>query len=30
MKFEIFGYKISIEKKAFKDKESGDMPNDLK
>ena len=30
MKFEIFGYKISIEKKALKDKESGDMPNDLK
>jgi len=30
MEIEVFGYKISIEKKAFKDKESGEMPNDLR
>ena len=30
MEFEVFGYKISIEKKALKDKESGEMPSDLK
>jgi len=30
MEFEVFGYKISIEKKALKDKERGEMPNDLK
>jgi len=30
MKFEVFGYKISIEKKALKDKENGEMPSDLK
>ena len=28
MQFEVFGYKISIEKKAFKKKE--ELPNDLK
>jgi len=28
MQFEVFGYKISIEKKAFKEKE--EMPNDLR
>ena len=30
MEFEVFGYKISIEKKALKDKESREMPNDLR
>ncbi len=30
MEFEVFGYKISIEKKALKDKEAGEMPNDLR
>jgi len=30
MEFEVFGYKISIEKKALKDKENGEMPSDLK
>jgi len=30
MEFEVFGYKISIEKKALKDKESESMPKDLK
>ena len=30
MRFEVFGYVIDIEKKAFKDKETGEMPNDLK
>ena len=30
MQFEVFGYKISIEKKALKDKDTGEMPNDLK
>jgi len=30
MEFEVFGYKISIEKKALKGKESGEMPNDLR
>jgi len=30
MEFEVFGYKISIEKKALKDKENGEMPDDLK
>ena len=29
MEFEIFGYKISIEKKALKDKNTREMPNDL-
>ena len=28
MQFEVFGYKISIEKKAFKEKEK--LPNDLR
>ncbi len=30
MEFEVFGYKVSIEKKALKDKENGEMPNDLR
>jgi len=30
MEFEVFGYKISIEKKALKDKDKGEMPNDLR
>jgi len=30
MELEVFGYKISIEKKALKDKERGEMQNDLK
>ena len=30
MEFEVFGYKVSVEKKALKDKESGEMPSDLK
>jgi len=30
MEFEVFGYKITIEKKALKDKENGEMPDDLK
>ncbi len=30
MEFEIFGYKISVEKKALKDKDTGEMPRDLK
>ena len=30
MEFEVLGYKISIEKKALKDKDTGEMPNDLK
>ena len=30
MEFEVFGYKISIEKKALKDKDTGEMPNDLR
>jgi Fic family protein len=30
MEFEVFGYKINIEKKALKNKESGEMPSDLK
>ncbi len=30
MQFEVFGYKINIEKKALKDKETGEMPQDLK
>ena len=30
MEFEIFGYKVSIEKKALKNKENGEIPNDLK
>ena len=30
MEFEVFGYKISIEKKALKDKETGELPEDLK
>ena len=29
MEFEVFGYKISIEKKALKDKEMREMPEDL-
>jgi len=29
MEFEVFGYKISIEKKALKDKETGELPEDL-
>ena len=30
MNLELFGYKISIEKKAFKDKNTVEMPNDLR
>jgi len=30
MRFEVFGYVIDIEKKALKDKEAGEMPQDLK
>ena len=30
MEFEVFGYKISIEKKALKDKDTGEMPKELK
>ena len=30
MEFEVFGYKISIEKKALKNKENREMPNDLR
>ena len=30
MEFEVFGYKISIEKKALKAKESEEMPQDLR
>jgi len=30
MEFEVLGYKISIEKKALKDKKSGEMPQDLR
>ena len=30
MEIEVFGYKISIEKKALRDKNAGEMPNDLR
>ena len=30
MRFEVFGYVIDIEKKALKDKETGEMPQDLR
>jgi len=30
MRFEVFGYVIDIEKKALKDKEAGEMPQDLR
>jgi len=30
MEFEIFGYKINIEKKALKEKNKRDMPDDLR
>ena len=30
MKFEVFGYAIDIQKKALKDKNTGEMPDDLR